>query len=60
MTKAFKDHVIACDQQQLFCGIGTHWQNGIIEWYIGIITTHACTMLLHVMQIADVARCYQL
>ena len=50
-TKAFKDHIIACDQQQSFCGVSAHWQNGVIERYIGIITTHARTMLLHPMQI---------
>ena len=49
-TKAFKDYVVACDQQQLFCGVSAHWQNGVIECYIGVITTCACTMLLHVMQ----------
>ena len=49
-TKAFKDHVVACDQQQSFCSFGAHWQNGVIECYIGIITTCARTMLLHAMQ----------
>ena len=49
MMKAFKDHVVACDQQQSFCSVGMHWQNGVIECYIGVITTRACTMLLHAM-----------
>ena len=50
MMKAFKDHVIACDQQQSFCGVGMHWQNCVIECYIDVITTNAHTMLLHMMQ----------
>ena len=50
MTKAFKDHIAACNQQQTFCGVSKHWQNGMIEHYIGVITTCACTMLLHAMQ----------
>ena len=50
MMKVFKDHVVACDQQQSFCGVGAHWQNGVIKHYIGIITTHTHTMLLHTIQ----------
>ena len=45
MMKAFKDHVAACDQQQSFCGVSAHWQNGV-----GVITTRTHTMLLHAMQ----------
>ena len=50
MVKAFKDHVTACDQQQSFCGVGMHCENGVIEQYIGVITTCTHTMLLHTMQ----------
>ena len=50
MTKAFKDHIVACDQQQSFCGVRVHWQNGVIEHYISVITTCTRTTLLHVMQ----------
>jgi hypothetical protein len=49
-TKVFQDHVDASDQHQLFCGVGAHWQNGVIERYIGVITTRARTMLLHAME----------
>ena len=47
MMKAFKDHVTASNQQP-FCGVSMHQQNGVIEWYISFITTHTYyTMLLH-------------
>ncbi len=32
-----------------FFAIGTHWQNGISEWFIGTITQRAWTILLHAM-----------
>jgi hypothetical protein len=48
-TKLFKDHVEASSQHQSFCGVGAHWQNGVIERFIGVITTRARTMLLHAM-----------
>jgi hypothetical protein len=48
--KLFQDHVAASDQHQSFCGVGAHWQNGVIKCYIGVITTRACTMLLHAME----------
>ena len=50
MMKAFKDHITTCNEQQSFCNVGTHWQNGVIEQYIGVITACAHTMLLHAMQ----------
>jgi hypothetical protein len=49
ITKVFQDHIEASDQQQSFCGVGAHWQNGVIERLIGVITTRARTMLLHAM-----------
>ena len=45
MMKAFKDPHVACDQQQSFCGVGVHLQNGIIECYVGVITARACTII---------------
>jgi len=42
-------HIKACGQCHSVCGVSAHWQNGIIEQYIGIITNHARTMLLHAM-----------
>jgi hypothetical protein len=46
-TKLFKDHVEASSQHQSFCGVGAHWQNRDIDRFIGVVTTHARTMLLH-------------
>jgi len=37
------------NQTHSFCGVGSHWQNGMVEHYIGVISTHARTMLLHAM-----------
>ena len=38
-TKVFRDHLDACNQQQSLCEVGAQWQNGVIKWYIGVITT---------------------
>jgi hypothetical protein len=39
----------ASSQHQSSCGVGAHWQNGVIEHFIEVITTRTCTMLLHAM-----------
>jgi len=48
-SKAFIDAMDESNQTHSFCGVGAHWQNGMVERYIGVISTHARTMLLHVM-----------
>ena len=45
-----KEFIADCDknkQTRSFCGVGAHWQNGIVERYIGVITTMARKYLLH-------------
>ena len=37
-------------QTQSFCATGAHWQNGIVERTIGIVTTLARSMLSHAMR----------
>jgi len=48
-SKPFVKHCENQSQSQSFCGVGAHWQNGMIETYIGTTTAHARTMLLHAM-----------
>jgi len=45
----FAKHLDICGQHHSLCSISTHWQNGMAERYIGVITSHAWTMLLHAM-----------
>jgi hypothetical protein len=48
-NKAFQESIEQSNQTHSFCGVGAHWQNGVIERFIGVITTRARTMLLHAM-----------
>ena len=45
--KQFAEHIEACGQLHTLCGVSAHWQNGVVERYIGILTTRARTALLH-------------
>jgi len=47
----FGKHVEACNQCHTICSISAHWQNVTAKCYIGIITNHAHTMLLHAMNL---------
>jgi hypothetical protein len=46
----FVTHCQANNQTHTFCGVGAHWQNGVVERYIGHLTSRARTMLLHAMR----------
>jgi hypothetical protein len=48
-SKAFQHEVQENHQRQSFTGIGAHWQNGLAERYIGVLTRKAHIMLLHAM-----------
>jgi len=43
----FVQHLDVQGQCHTLCSISAHWQNSLAKCYIGIITTHAHTMLLH-------------
>jgi hypothetical protein len=38
------------EQHQTFCAVGGHWQNGVIEYHIGMVANTVCTILLHAME----------
>ena len=48
-AKSFKEDCRIHEQGQSFSCIGAHWQNGIAERYIGVLTRKARTMLIHAM-----------
>ena len=48
-SQEFREAVGNSKQDLTLCGVGAHWQNGIVERYIGSITRWARTMLLHAM-----------
>eukprot|EP00957_Ditylum_brightwellii_P137083 10452691-Ditylum_brightwellii.AAC.1 len=45
--KLFRDACVAQVQELTFCGVGTHYQNGIRENRIKLLTLDSSTLLLH-------------
>ena len=45
--KSFLDAINQATQTIDFCGVGAHFQNGIVERHIQRLTSHARTSLLH-------------
>jgi hypothetical protein len=45
----FHEACLKNQQDLTFCVVGAHWQNGIAERFISMITKHACTILLRAM-----------
>jgi hypothetical protein len=48
-SKEFRQEILVHHQNQSFTGTGAHWQNGLAERYIGVLTCKARIMLLHAM-----------
>jgi hypothetical protein len=48
-SQSFRTSCSDQTQQLTYCGIGSHWQNGIAERAIGLIQSTARTILLHAM-----------
>jgi hypothetical protein len=48
-SRSFQGACTAANQQLTVCGVGSHWQNGVVERAIGLIQATARTILLHAM-----------
>ena len=48
--KGFRDAINQCIQKIMFCGVGAHHQNGIVERKIKELTLIARTLLLHAIR----------
>jgi hypothetical protein len=44
---AFQHDCAANNQELTFCAVGSHWQNGVAERHIGLLTQTARTLLVH-------------